>query len=104
LAQNGALTVSVNVKNTGARDGDEVVQMYVSHVGSAVSRPQQELKGFGRVTIRAGETKTVTMPLKGSELAYWAGKRLTVERDRVEIRVGGSSDAIALRKQIEVGE
>ena len=68
------MTVSVDVKNTGARDGDEVVQLYVAHVGSTVARPLQELKGFRRVTIRAGETRTVTIPLKASSLAYWDGK------------------------------
>jgi beta-glucosidase len=94
----------VDVKNTGGRSGDEVVQMYVAHVGSAVSRPQEELKGFRRVTVKAGETKTVSMPLKASALAYWDGKGFTVEEDAVEIRVGGSSDAIALRRQIKVGE
>jgi len=104
LAKNVTVTVSVDVKNTGARDGDEVVQMYVAHVGSAVARSQQELKGFRRAMVRAGETKTVTMPLKASALAYWDGKGFAVEKDKVEIRVGGSSDAIALRTQIKVGE
>jgi beta-glucosidase len=92
------------VKNIGARTGDEVVQLYASHVGSKVARPQQELKGFRRVMIRAGETKTITLPLKASLLAYWHGTAMTVEKDSVELRVGGSSDAIALRKQIAVGE
>jgi beta-glucosidase len=95
----------VDVKNRwGTRDGDEVVQLYVAHIGSAVARPQQELKGFRRVTIHAGETRTVTIPLKATSLAYWDGKSLTVESDNVEIRVGSSSDAIALRQQIKVGE
>jgi beta-glucosidase len=104
VAKDGSVTVSVDVKNAGSRDGDEVVQLYVAHMGSAVARPLQELKGFRRVMLRAGETKTVTMPLKASALAYWDGKGFAVEKDDVEIRVGGSSDAIALRKQIKVGE
>jgi beta-glucosidase len=104
LAKDSTASVSVDVKNTGTRDGDEVVQLYVAHIGSTVARPQQELKGFRRVTVRAGETRTVTIPLKTNSLAYWDGKELAVERDNVEIRVGGSSDAIALRKQIKVGE
>jgi beta-glucosidase len=94
----------VDVKNTGPRDGDEVVQMYVAHVGSAVARPQQELKGFRRVIIRAGATRTVTMPLTARSFAYWDGKDFAVESDNVDIRVGGSSDAIALHEQIKVGE
>jgi beta-glucosidase len=104
LVRGDSVTVSMDVKNTGARDGDEVVQLYVAHVGSVVTRPQQELKGFRRVMIHAGETRTVTIPLKASSLAYWDGKAFAVESDDVEIRVGGSSDAIALRKQIKVGE
>jgi beta-glucosidase len=104
LAKDGAVTVSVDVKNQGVRDGDEVVQLYVAHVDSAVARPQQELKGFRRVMVHAGETRTVTIPLTATSLAYWDGKSLTVESDNVEIRVGSSSDAIALRQQIKVGE
>jgi beta-glucosidase len=104
LAKDGIVTVSVDAKNRGVRDGDEVVQLYVAHVDSAVARPQQELKGFRRVMIHAGETRTVTIPLKATSLAYWDGKSLTVESDNVEIRVGSSSDAIALRQQIKVGE
>jgi beta-glucosidase len=106
LTKDGTITVSVDVKNTGARDGDEVVQMYVAHVGSSVARAQQELKGFRRVMIRAGETRTVAIPLKASSLAYWDGHGMAVESDNVEVRVGGSSDwdSHALRKQIKVGD
>jgi beta-glucosidase len=104
LVRGDSVTVSMDVKNTGARDGDEVVQLYVAHVGSVVTRPQQELKGFRRVMIHAGEIRTVTIPLKASSLAYWDGKAFAVESDNVDIRVGGSSDAIALHKQIKVGE
>jgi beta-glucosidase len=78
--------------------------MYVAHVGSAVTRPQQELKGFSRVMIRAGGVRTVTIPLTARSLAYWDGKDFAVEPDNVEIRLGGSSEAIALHKQIKVGE
>src|SRR5208283_199065 len=104
LAKDGTVTISVDVKNTGARAGDEVVQLYVAHIGSKVARPLEELKGFRRVMIHAGETKTVAIPLKASLLAYWDGNAMSVENDSVELRVGGSSDAIALRKQIKVGE
>jgi beta-glucosidase len=51
LGADATATVSVEVKNTGARDGDEVVQMYVSHEGSKVARPVEELKGFERVAL-----------------------------------------------------
>jgi beta-glucosidase len=104
LGKDATLTVTLDVRNTGARDGDEVVEMYAAHMGSTVARPQQELKGFRRVRVAAGQTKTVTMPLKASQLAYWDGTQFALEKDMVEIRVGGSSDAIALHRQIKVGE
>jgi beta-glucosidase len=96
--------VSVEVKNTGARAGDEVVQMYVSHEGSGVERPMEELKGFARVSLRAGETKTVTLPLAAKALAYWdeKTKAFAVEKDRVEIKVGGSSDDLAVKAVVQV--
>ena len=104
LAKSGAVTVSVDVKNTGTRDGDEVVQLYVAHVDSKVNRPQQELKGFKRVMVKAGETRTVALPLKARSLAYWDGSAMTVESDTVEVRVGGASDSDGLRRRIAVGD
>jgi len=97
-------TVSVEVKNTGARDGDEVVQMYVSHEGSKVARPAEELMGFSRVSLKAGEMKTVTMPLAAKALAYWSdeAKGFVVEKDRVVVKVGGSSDDLPLKTTVEV--
>jgi beta-glucosidase len=97
-------TVSVEVKNTGARAGDEVVQMYVSHEGSSVARPVEELAGFARVSLKAGETKTVTLPLSAKGLAYWdeTTKAFVVERDRVVVKVGGSSDDLPLKTTVQV--
>jgi beta-glucosidase len=96
--------VSVEVKNTGARAGDEVVQMYVSHEGSGVERPMEELKGFVRVSLKAGEMKTVTLPLAAKALAYWdeKTKAFAVEKDRVEIKVGGSSDDLPVKAVVQV--
>ena len=97
-------TVSVEVRNTGARAGDEVVQMYVSHEGSGVERPMEELKGFVRVSLKAGEMKTVTLPLAAKALAYWdeKTKAFAVEKDRVEIKVGGSSDDLPVKAVVQV--
>jgi beta-glucosidase len=104
LGADDTATVSVEVKNTGARDGDEVVQMYVSHEGSAVERPMEALKGFERVSLKAGETKTVTLPLVAKSLAYWdeKTKAFVVEKDRVMVKVGGSSDDLPLQTAVEV--
>lgn len=103
-APDSTINVAVDVTNTGPRSGDEVVQLYVHHLHSAVSRPAQELKGFQRVTLAPGETRTVTIPLKISDLAYWNEKlnRFVVEKEPVELRVGDSSRNVLLRNRIQV--
>jgi len=104
LKQDGTEMVSVDVKNTGSRAGDEVVQLYVSHQGSAVARPIEELKGFERVNLKPGEMRTVTMKLPASALAYWddGSKKMVVEADRVQVSVGGSSDKLPLHTVVQV--
>ncbi len=98
------VNVSVDVKNTGRRAGEEVVQLYVKHLDSKVERPLKELKGFARVALRPGETKTVQLTLKQEQLAYWdaARHRFTVEDGRVLIMVGSSSADIKLEKAVRV--
>jgi beta-glucosidase len=98
------VTVSVDITNSGARAGEEVVQMYVKHTGSAVSRPIKELRGFQRVAIAAGETKTVTMALPGKSLAYWDSTRAcwVVENDNIQIQAGASSADIRLTANLQV--
>ncbi|HKD59612.1 MAG TPA: glycoside hydrolase family 3 C-terminal domain-containing protein [Terracidiphilus sp.] len=98
LAKDGTATVSVDVTNTGARAGDAVVQLYVKHAQSKVVRPREELKGFQRVTLQPGETKTVQIPLKASTLAYWDEKQggFRVETEPVRLLVGNSSSDIQL--------
>jgi beta-glucosidase len=104
LAAGGKVTVSVDVKNTGARPGDEVVELYVKHVKSAVDRPAKELRGFRRVTLAPNETKTVEIPLAVDSLTYWdvAGKRWALEQDEVELTVGESSADAKLSKTLRV--
>jgi beta-glucosidase len=93
LAFCDSTTVSVDVKNTGTRDGDEVVQMYVGYPDSAIVRPQKQLRGFKRVHLAAGETQTITFPLAGTSLTYWdkAKRRFSLEAGTVDIKVGASS-------------
>lgn len=96
-----SITVSVNVKNTGQRDGEEAVQLYVSYPDSKVDRPLKQLKGFKRVLIHAGQTMNVDIPLKATDLAYWnVGKHaFTVEKGKVKIMVGSSSADISVMKE-----
>jgi len=106
LARDGTLHVSVDVRNTGARAGDEVVQLYVRYPGSKVDRPQKQLRGFQRVTVPAGETKTVALALPAKDLAYWSPEKhaWTVEPGAVELLVGNSSadSALILRQSVTV--
>ena len=65
------MTVSVDVTNTGDREADEVVQLYIHQRHGTASRPVRELKGFRRIGLAAGETRTVTFALGPAELRYW---------------------------------
>jgi beta-glucosidase len=100
----GSVQVHVKVKNTGKRASDEVVQMYVQHLGSSVKRPQLELKGFKRVRIEPGVEKEVTMELKARDLAYWdtPGHVWRVEKEQVRVLAGGSSDKQPVQAVIDV--
>ncbi len=93
LARDGALTVSVDLTNTGSREGDEVVQLYVRYPQSKVSRPLKQLRAFQRVTVAAGATATVSLSLAAADLAYWdeAAHAWVVEPGPVELLVGTSS-------------
>ena len=98
------LIVRVDVTNTGRRAGDEVAQLYVRHLGSRVERPIEDLRGFRRITLKPGETRTVEFALPASSLAYWSPDthRWVVEQEPVELAVGASSADIRLRRRIQV--
>ena len=106
LAPDGTLEVSVDVANTGARAGDEVVQLYVRYPQSKVERAPKALKGFQRITVEAGQSATATIRVRAADLAYWdAGAHAwVVEPGPVELLVGNSSrDAdLTLRKTVTV--
>lgn len=101
LGEGEELTVSFDVTNTGQRDGDEIVQLYV-HINSEIERPQKELKGFDRISLAAGETKRVEIPLRHDQLCYFneASGTFDVEAGTVDILVGTSSVDIRLRGSI----
>jgi beta-glucosidase len=104
VPKEGEATISVDVRNTGTRAGEEVVQLYVRHLDSRVERPRQELRGFKRVAIAPGETRTVQIPLRGQTLAYWdqVSGRFVVEDGKVSILVGSSSADIRLERTVMV--
>jgi beta-glucosidase len=106
MEPDGNVQVHIKVKNTGKRPSDEVVQMYVQHLGSSVTRPQLELKGFKRVRIEPGTEKDITMQLKARDLAYWdvAAHAWRVEKEKINILAGGSSDKLPVQTTVDVSE
>lgn len=104
LRADDTLTVRVDVTNTGQREGDEVVQLYVRHLGSRVTRPREDLRGYRRVTLRPRETRTVQFPLVAASLAYWNpdSHRWVVEDEPVEIAVASAAADLRLRRTVRV--
>lgn len=104
VAKDGTVNIRVDVTNTGSRTGDEVVQLYVKHLGSKVERPREQLAGFRRVTVESNETKTVEMALPASRLAYWdvGLQTFSVETEPVSLMIGDSSANIALSAAVQV--
>ena len=98
------VAVSVDVKNTGDRDGDEVVQLYVEDLTAKVPYPIEALKGFDRVSIPKGETRTVTISLPVKSLEAYSPKegKLVVAPGNYELRIGSSSKDIKFTKSITV--
>ena len=96
--------VSLTVKNTGTMAGDEVVQVYISKPDARIFRPMQELKGFARVHLEAGESKLVSIPLDDKAFRYWndpAG-HWAVEGGSYTVRVGACSEDIRLEATVTV--
>src|SRR6266566_386837 len=85
-------TVSVDVTNTGTRSGDEVAQLYIRDAVSLATRPVKELRGFRRITLQPGETRTITFELGPEQLAYHGvDMKRVVEPGRFDVMVGGNS-------------
>jgi len=95
------ITVAVNIKNSSNIDGDEVVQMYIRDNRSSYTRPVKELKGYKRVFVKAGETKTVEIPISAESLAmYDKDFNFVVEPGEFTIMTGNSSANKALKETI----
>jgi len=104
IKTSGDITVSVNVKNTGKVTGDEVVQLYIHDVKPSLKRPMKELRGFERVTLTPGQTKTIKMTIPSSRLAFYDEKihDFRVEAEPIDVMVGSSSEDIRLKSQFRV--
>jgi beta-glucosidase len=101
ISRSGRTKLMVDVTNTGKRPGDEVVQMYIRDCYSSVTRPVKELKGFERISLAPGETKTVFFEITPEALAFWdINMKRTVEPGEFEIMVGNSSADASLQKLV----
>jgi beta-glucosidase len=96
--------VWVNVRNTGSRAGAEVVELYVHDGHARIDRPAHELKGFERVELQPGETKTVTIGLDQSAFEYWGPetKQWVLDPGTFDVQIGASSRDIRLKAPVEV--
>ncbi|RAV97969.1 glycoside hydrolase family 3 N-terminal domain-containing protein [Pseudochryseolinea flava] len=96
-----SLKVAVDVKNTGARKGDEVVQLYIRDKVSSVTRPVKELKDFKRISLAPGETKTVELEITPEKLSFYdINMKYVVEPGEFEVMVGTSSRDQDLKKVV----
>jgi beta-glucosidase len=105
LAQSprGNVTVSVDVKNTGAREGDEVVQLYTRDVVSSVTTYEKNLRGFERIHLKPGETKTMSFTLTPADLSLWdRSMHFVVEPGKFKVMIGSGSEDIRLNGEFEI--
>lgn len=92
MKADGQLTLTVNVKNSGQYDADEVVQLYIHDPAATISRPVKELKGFERITLKAGESRDVSFTITADMLSFYNSElQLVAEPGEFEIMVGGNS-------------
>ena len=96
--------VTLTVTNNGTREGAEIVQLYVAKPDAKIFRPAQELKGFAKVHLQPGESRTVVIPLDDKAFRYWNTQtnRWEVEGGQYELRVGASSADIRLTAAVEI--
>jgi beta-glucosidase len=102
VSRHGSLTASVKVRNTGAKAGDEVVQLYLGDPVASISQPVRRLRGFERVTLQPDEEQTVTFTLDDSDFGFYDNRgRFVVEPGRIDVYAGNSSKA-DLKQSFEV--
>jgi beta-glucosidase len=104
LEADGSVTVRVDVTNTGKRSGEEVPQLYVHDAKPMIDRPIRELKGFAKIELAPGETKTVQFKINPRDLAYFDvdGHQWKANAGEYELQVGASSRDIKLKKSVRL--
>ncbi|MEU6769133.1 beta-glucosidase BglX [Streptomyces sp. NPDC046853] len=101
LRKGDTLEVSVSVRNTGRRAGDEVVQLYVHDIAASIAQPVRKLRGFRRVTLEPGKSKTVRFRLGADDFGFWTNAEngeFRIEEGAVDIYVGNSSETEAKKR------
>jgi beta-glucosidase len=94
MSQKGSVIASVDVKNTGSREGDDVVQLYIHDPVASISQPVRRLRGFQRVTLKPGETQNVSFRLDASDVGFYDNDgKLVVEPGQIDVYAGDSSTA-----------
>jgi beta-glucosidase len=103
---NQLVTAEFQVKNTGTRDGAEVAQLYIHQDHPGLPRPEKELKGFKKVFLKAGETRTVSISLNPSAFSFYDPDRKgwVAEKDDFKIMIGSSSQDIRLHGDFKLGK
>jgi beta-glucosidase len=96
------LSATVEIQNVGTRDGEEVVQLYVSYPDSKVYRPRKQLRAFKRVAVKAGETRSVSLRVAAKDLSYWDADQHSwrLEPGPIVVQVGPSSGTLPLSRTI----
>jgi beta-glucosidase len=98
VGPDGHLTASIDVANTGARRGDDVVQLYIHDPVASITQPVRRLRGFQRVTLAPGATRTVSFRLDRSDFGFYDNRgRFRVEPGRIDVYAGDSSAATTTR-------
>ena len=99
----GNVSVSVDVQNTGTREGTEIVQLYTRDLVSSVTTYEKNLRGFQRVFLKQGETKTITFTLTPADLSLWDREmKFVVEPGMFRVMIGASSEDIRLKADFEI--
>ncbi|MDD4032521.1 MAG: fibronectin type III-like domain-contianing protein, partial [Bacteroidales bacterium] len=99
-----SIEVSVELKNTGSRDADEEVQLYVHRLEGTGEWPAKELKAFQRVSMKAGESKTITLSIPVEQLKYWNEEEYgwKLEHGEIELMLGASSADIRTNLKVKI--
>lgn len=99
LGKDGSVTAVVTVTNTGKHDGAEVVQLYIRDLVGSITRPVRELKGFNKIFLRAGESKTVSFTITRDLLRFYDyDLNYVAEPGDFDIMIGGNSQAVKTAK------